>query len=107
MKDFASMMKQAQQLQSRMAQMQEELETLQVEGSAGGGLVRVTLSGKGELRQVSIDPGLAKPEEVEIVEDLIIAAHGDAKGKLELALRDKMKEVTGGMPLPPGLSLGF
>lgn len=107
MKDFASMMKQAQELQSRMAQMQAELETLQVEGSAGGGLVRVVLSGKGDLKQVNIDASLAKPDEVEILEDLVIAAHNDAKAKLEHAVRDKMKEVTGGIPLPPGLNLGI
>lgn len=108
-KNFASMMKQAQELQGRMAEMQAELERMEVEGSAGGGVVRVALSGKGDLKRVAIDPSLAKdlaePEAIEIVEDLIVAAHADAKRKLEEALQEKMQAVTGGLPLPPGLGL--
>jgi len=104
-KNFSSMLKQAQELQGRMAEMQAELERIEVEGAAGGGLVRVTLSGKGDLKSVSIDPSLAKPEDVEIVEDLIVAAHGEAKRKLEAQLRERMKALTGGLPLPPGLGL--
>ncbi len=107
MKNFASMMKQAQALQSRMTEMQSEIEQLQVEGRSGGGLVSVTLNGKGELTAVKIDPSAVKPDEAEIVEDLIVAAHADAKTKLEAALQDKMKDVTGGLglPLPPGMKL--
>lgn len=104
-KNFSSMLKQAQELQGRMAAMQAELERIEVEGAAGGGLVRVVLSGKGDLKTVSIDPSLAKPEDVEIVEDLIVAAHADAKRRLEAALQEKMKAVTGGLPLPPGFGL--
>jgi hypothetical protein len=105
MKNFASMLKQAQEMQSRMAEMQSELEQMEVEGTSGGGLVEVTLSGKGDMKSVSIDPSLAKPEEVEIAEDLIVAAHADAKARLERLLQERMKELTGGMPLPPGLGL--
>ena len=89
--------------------MQAELERIEIEGAAGGGLVRVVLSGKGDMKKVVIDPSLAKdlakPGDVEIVEDLVIAAHADAKRKLEARLQEKMKAVTGGLPLPPGLGL--
>jgi DNA-binding YbaB/EbfC family protein len=105
MKDLMKMMKQAQEIQGRMQQMQEDLASLQVEGQSGGGLVKVTLNGKMEARAVKIDPGLLKPEDAEMVEDLILAAFQDAKGKAELALQEKMREVTGGLPLPPGLKL--
>ncbi|HEX7073876.1 MAG TPA: YbaB/EbfC family nucleoid-associated protein [Hyphomicrobiaceae bacterium] len=105
MKDLMGMMKQAQELQARMQKMQEELAALQVEGQAGAGLVRVTLNGKGEMAALKIDPSLLKPEEVEILEDLIIAGFQDAKGKVEAAIQEKMQEVTGGLPLPPGLKL--
>lgn len=99
------MLKQAQELQGRMAEMQAELERIEIEGTAGGGLVRVVLSGKGDLKKVVIDPSLAKPGDVEIVEDLIVAAHTDAKRKLEAVLQEKMKAITGGLPLPPSLGL--
>lgn len=105
MKNFANMLKQAQELQGRMAEMQAQLENLTVEGSAGGDMVKVTLSGKGDLRQVRIDPSLAKGDDVEILEDLIIAAHAEAKRRLEEALQERMKEITGGMPMPPGFGL--
>lgn len=105
MKNFASMLKQAQELQGRMAEMQAQLENLTVEGSAGGDMVKVTLSGKGDLRQVHIDPSLAKEDDVEILEDLIVAAHAEAKRRLEEALQERMKEITGGMPMPPGFGL--
>ena len=104
-KGFGNMLKQAQELQERMQAMQAELEGLEVEGSAGGGMVRVTLSGKGDMKRVAIDKSVAKPEDVEILEDLIVAAHTDAKGKLEVALKEKMQSVTGGLPLPPGMGL--
>jgi nucleoid-associated protein EbfC len=105
MKNFAGMMKQAQELQTRMAEMQAEMERARVEGQSGGGLVVLTLNGKGELVGVKIDASLAKSEEVEILEDLIVAAHVDAKAKVERLLQDKMQSLTGGLPLPPGLKL--
>ncbi|PKQ02053.1 MAG: YbaB/EbfC family nucleoid-associated protein [Alphaproteobacteria bacterium HGW-Alphaproteobacteria-12] len=98
-------MKQAQQLQSRMQSLQAELETAEVEGRAGGGLVSVVMSGKGEVKKVSIDPSLMKEDEREVLEDLIIAASADAKAKAEALAAEKMKSVTGGMALPPGLGL--
>ncbi|MGH6826899.1 YbaB/EbfC family nucleoid-associated protein [Methyloceanibacter sp.] len=105
MKNFSGMMKQAQELQGRMAEMQAEMERARVEGQSGGGLVVLTLNGKGELVGVKIDASLAKPEEVEILEDLIVAAHTDAKAKVERLLQEKMQSLTGGLPLPPGLKL--
>ncbi len=105
MKNFAEMMKQAQQLQGRMADMQAELERTLIEGRSGGGMVTVTLSGKGDMSALKIDPSLLKPEEAEILEDLIVAAHNDAKAKVEAAMKEKMKGLTGGLPLPPGLKL--
>ena len=105
MKDLMKMMKQAQGIQGRMQQMQEELAAQLVEGQSGGGLVKVTLNGKMEARAVKIDPSLLKPEDVEMLEDLILAALQDAKGKAEQALQEKMQEVTGGLPLPPGMKL--
>ena len=88
-----------------MADMQAELERAQIEGGSGGGLVRVTLTGKGDMVSVKIDPSLFKPEDAEILEDLIVAAHNDAKAKVEEAMKEKMKSLTGGLPLPPGLKL--
>lgn len=106
-KDLGGLMKQAQQLQSKMADMQAELEDLEVEGISGGGLVKVRLNGKGAMKGVEVDPSLLKPDEAEIVEDLIVAAHAEARSKMEQATADKMKEVTGGLPLPPGMNLGL
>ena len=105
MKNFAGMMKQAQELQGRMAELQAEMERARVEGQSGGGLVVLTLNGKGELVGVKIDASLLKPDEVEILEDLIVAAHTDAKSKVERLLQEKMQTLTGGLPLPPGLKL--
>jgi len=105
MKNFAQMMKQAQELQGRMADMQAEMERTRIEGRSGGGMVVVTLSGKGDMAGVTIDPSLLKPEEAEILEDLLVAAHNDAKVKVEEAMKEKMKGLTGGLPLPPGLKL--
>ena len=99
------MMKQAQELQSRMQKVQEELAALEIEGQSGAGAVRVTLNGKGEMRALRIEPSLMKPGEAEIVEDLVIAAFQDAKTKVEAAMQAKMQEITGGLPLPPGLKL--
>jgi nucleoid-associated protein EbfC len=105
MADFLGLMKQAAELKSKMEAMQAELEQIEVEGSAGGGLVTVRLSGKGEMKGVKIDDTLFKPSEKEIVEDLIVAAHADARRKAEALLQEKMKAMTGGLPLPPGLKL--
>lgn len=105
MKNMFDIMKQAQQLQSRMQSLQAELETAEVEGRAGGGLVSVVMSGKGEVKKVSIDPSLMQADEREVLEDLIVAAAADAKAKAEALAAEKMKSVTGGMALPPGLGL--
>ena len=105
MADFLGLMKQAAELKSKMEAMQAELDRIEVEGTAGGGLVTVTLSGKGDLRGTKIDDSLLKPDQKEILEDLIVAAHADARRKLETMLQDKMQALTGGLPLPPGLKL--
>ncbi len=105
MKDLGELMQQMQEVQQRMQRMQQELETAEVEGEAGGGLVRVVMNGKGEVRNVSIDASLLKPEEKEIVEDLLVAALGKAKERMEEMVAEKMREATGGLPLPPGFSL--
>ena len=107
MKNLADIMKQVSSMQSRMGDMQAKLEQLAITGQSGGGLVKVTLNGKGSLQSVAIDPTLMKAEEREILEDLIVAAHADAKGKVEAAAAEEMKAVTGGLPLPPGLKLPF
>jgi DNA-binding YbaB/EbfC family protein len=105
MADFLGLMKQAAELKSKMEAMQAELERIEVDGTAGGGLVTVRLSGKGEMKGVKIDESLIKPQEKEILEDLLVAAHADARRKAEAMLQEKMKAVTGGLPLPPGLKL--
>jgi DNA-binding YbaB/EbfC family protein len=105
MKDLMKIMKQAQEIQGRMQQMQEDLAALEVEGQSGAGLVKVKLNGKMEARGIKIDPSLIKPDEAEILEDLIMAAFQDAKAKAETAVQAKMQEITGGLPLPPGLKL--
>jgi hypothetical protein len=106
MVDFMGMMKQAAQLQSKMQALQAELDTITVEGTAGGGMVTVTLTAKGDLKGVKIDDSMMKPGEAEIVEDLLIAAHADARKRAEAVMQEKMQAVTGGLPLPPGLGLG-
>jgi nucleoid-associated protein EbfC len=105
MPDFLGLMKQATELKSKMEAMQAELDRLEVEGTAGGGLVTLTISGKGELRGARVDDSLLKPDQKEILEDLIVAAHADARRKLEAMLAEKMQAMTGGLPLPPGLKL--
>jgi DNA-binding YbaB/EbfC family protein len=105
MPDFLGLMKQATELKSKMEAMQAELERMEVEGAAGGGLIIVTLSGKGDLKNARVDETLLKPDQKEIIEDLLVAAHADARRKLETMLQDKMQSLTGGMPLPPGLKL--
>ena len=107
MKNLAGLMKQAQQMQSKMQEMQAKLESIEVEGVAGAGLVAITLNGKGDLRRVKIDPKLADPSDLEMLEDLIVAAHRDAKTKIEAMTQDEMQKVTGGLQLPPGMKLPF
>jgi hypothetical protein len=105
MKNLMDMMKQARQLQEKMAEMQSAVEEITQTGTAGAGLVSVTLNGKGALSGVKIDPSLLKEGEGEILEDLIVAAHADAKSKVEDQLQEKMREMTGDMQLPPGMKL--
>jgi nucleoid-associated protein EbfC len=107
MKNLGDMMKQVQSMQARMAEMQEKLEAMTVFGQSGGGLVEISMNGKGAVQAVTIDPSLMKVDEREILEDLIIAAHADAKAKVEAAAAEEMKALTGGLPLPPGLKLPF
>ena len=105
MADFLGMMKQAAQLQSKMQAMQAELDSIEVEGSAGGGMVSVRLTAKGDLKGVKVDDSLMKPEEKEILEDLLVTAYADARRKAEAVMQEKMKALTGGLPLPPGMNL--
>ena len=107
MKNLGDMMKQVQAMQSRMAEMQAKLEQSTVTGQSGGGLVKVTLSGKGAMTKLDVDLSLLKPEEKDILEDLILAAHADAKTKSEAMMAEEMQSVTGGLALPPGFKLPF
>jgi nucleoid-associated protein EbfC len=101
------MLKQAQQMQTRMAEMQAKLEAATVEGQAGAGMVKITLSGKGDLKRVAIDPGLMVADEREVLEDLLIAAHADARQKVEATMAEEMQKATAGLNLPGGLPGGF
>jgi nucleoid-associated protein EbfC len=107
MPDFMGLMKQAAEIKSKMESLQAELERIEVEGNAGGGLVSVTLTAKGDARGVRIDASLLKPDDKEIVEDLLVAAFADARRKAEALVQEKMQNLTGGLPLqlPPGLKL--
>ncbi|HTN11260.1 MAG TPA: YbaB/EbfC family nucleoid-associated protein [Acetobacteraceae bacterium] len=107
MKNIVGLMKQASEMQKKMEAVQAELEALRVEGSAGAGMVKVVLSGKGQMLGVTIDPKLADPAEMEMLQDLILAAHADAKRKSEAAAAEQMQAVTGGLQLPPGMKLPF
>ena len=107
MVNIGNMMKQAQQLQKKMADAQEKLNSIEVEGVSGGGVVKVTATAKGEIKRIDIDKSLLKPEDKEITEDLLVAAINDAKVKGEEAAQEEMKSVTGGLPLPPGMKLPF
>lgn len=107
MKNLGNMMKQAQKLQTRMTEFQQEMNLIEAEGASGGGMVKVRVSGKGELRGIKIDPSLMAPDEAEVLEDLIVAAHNDARTKVEAEVARKMAEITGGLQLPPGFQLPF
>lgn len=107
MKDLMGMMKQAKAMQERMQTLQQEVAEIEAAGQSGGGLVKVTLNGKGEMTVLSIDPSLVVAEEKDILEDLVIAAHADAKGKLELKIQEKTQEATAGLQLPGGMKFPF
>ena len=107
MKNLGQFMKQAQAMQARIKEMQDKLGELEVTGASGGGLVQVTLNGKGEARRVKIDPSLVDPDEVEVLEDLLVAAIADARAKVEREAQEEMRKIAGGLDLPPGLGLPF
>lgn len=107
MRDMMGMMKKVKEAQAKMQAMQEEIANLQITGNAGGGMISVTLSGQGIISAIKIDPALLKPEDVEILEDLIMAAHNEAKVKIETAVAEKTQEMTADLPLPPGFKLPF
>ncbi len=107
MKNLGQLMKQAQQMQAKMAEVQERLAQATAIGQSGGGLVRVTITGKQEITQVKIDPSLVAPGEVEVLEDLIVAAANDARIKIQVQIEQEMQQVTGGLELPPGMKLPF
>lgn len=114
MKNLGNLMKQAQQMQSKMTEMQAKMTEMQakmdemeVAGSSGGGMVQITISGKGDLRKLKIDPSIVQPDDVEMLEDLIVAAFNDAKGKAEAAMQAEMQKITGGLNLPAGMKLPF
>ncbi|MBX3578288.1 MAG: YbaB/EbfC family nucleoid-associated protein [Rhizobiaceae bacterium] len=107
MKDLLGLMGKAREMQAKFQAMQEEVASLEATGQSGGGLVQVTLTGKFEMKSLKIDPSLVKPDEAEIVEDLVLAAHNDAKTKIEQILQEKTREMTAGLPIPPGMKLPF
>ena len=107
MKDLMGMMKAAQEMKGRMEEFQAKVAEMTIEGRSGGGLVTVTLTGKGEMRGLKIDPSLFKEDDVSVLEDLILAAHNDAKSKAETEMNAKMQEMTAGLPLPPGMKFPF
>jgi len=107
MKNLGNIMKQVQDMQSRMSEMQEKLADLEITGASGAGMVQATLNGRSELKRIKIDPTLLKPEDTEVLEDLVVAAVNDARGKVERHTQDEMSKLTGGLPLPPGFKLPF
>ncbi|HUZ63975.1 MAG TPA: YbaB/EbfC family nucleoid-associated protein [Acetobacteraceae bacterium] len=107
MKNLAGLMKQANQMQQKMAEVQAKLEAMEIEGVSGAGMVSITLNGKGEMKRAKIDPKLADPAEMEMLEDLVLAAHADAKRKVEAMAAEEMQKVTGGLQLPGGMKLPF
>jgi DNA-binding YbaB/EbfC family protein len=107
MRDLMGLMGKAKEMQAKFQAMQDEIANLEAEGQAGGGLAKVTLTGKGEMKALKIDPSLFKEDDIEILEDLILAAHNDAKAKLDATLQEKTKAMTAGLPIPPGMKLPF
>jgi DNA-binding YbaB/EbfC family protein len=107
MKNLAGMMKAATQMQAKMAEMQAKVEAMEITGESGAGMVRITLAGKGDMKRVQIDPKLIDPAEAEMLEDLLVSAHADAKKKLDAMMADEMAKVTGGLQLPEGMKLPF
>lgn len=107
MRDLMGMMGKVKEMQEKMAGLQEEIEQLELEGTSGGGLVTVKLNGKGNMLSMSVDPSLIKEDEAEILEDLVVAAHNDAKSKVEATVQAKTQELTAGLPIPPGMKLPF
>ncbi|HHZ08813.1 MAG TPA: YbaB/EbfC family nucleoid-associated protein [Rhizobiales bacterium] len=107
MKDLLGLMGKAKEMQAKFQAMQEEIATMEATGQAGGGMVKVTITGKFEMKKLDIDPSLFKEDDVEILEDLIVAAHNDAKSKVEQAMQEKTRELTAGLPIPPGMKLPF
>lgn len=107
MKNLGNLMKQAQQMQAKMGEMQAKMAEMEVTGASGGGMLTVTLNGKYELKGIKIDKALVDPEDVEVLEDLIVAAFNDAKNKAESAMQEEMAKLTGGLNLPPGMKLPF
>ena len=107
MKNLGQLVKQAQEMQGRMQAMQQKLAEIELEGTSGGGMVKVTVNGKGETRRVKIDPSLASASEVEVLEDLLVAACSDAKARLDARVAEEMQQLTGGLSLPPGFKLPF
>ena len=107
MKNIGQLMKQAQEFQTKMTELQSQLESMEVDGQSGGGLVTAKVDGKGNLKSVSIDPTLLTPDEKEVLEDLIVAAQNDGKRKADDIAQEEMQKLTGGLPLPPGMKLPF
>ncbi len=107
MKNLAGLMKQASQMQSKMEEMQARLQTMEIDGESGAGMVRVTLNGKGDLRRIKLDPKIVDPTDTEVLEDLILAAHRDARTKVDATSSAEMQKLTGGLQLPPGMKLPF
>lgn len=107
MKDLMGLMSKAREMQSKLANMQEDMANIEAVGQSGGGLVSVTLSGKSEMKALKIDPSLIKPDDAEILEDLILAAHNDAKAKVETIVQERTQELTAGLPIPPGMKFPF
>lgn len=107
MKNLQQMMKQASQMQAKMEEMQQRLQETEVEGASGGGMVRVTLNGKNELKRLKLDKSVVDPDDIEMLEDLLVAAFNDARAKVETHMADEMAKLTGGLQLPPGMKLPF
>jgi len=107
MKNIGNMLKQAQEMQTKLAEVQARLAAMEVDGTAGAGLVTVTMSGKNDIKKVKVDPSLIDPNEAEVLEDLIVAAAADAKTKVDETMQEEMAKLTGGMQMPPGMKLPF